>query len=78
MCKSQDKTFEAWIDARCKDATAKTRALIFQMAQIKFSVVVGKVWPTEFKSVNENMLTVTVDGISLDGTLNAREVQVKI
>ena len=76
--KNPDEAFESWIDARCEEATAQTRKLIFQMAQIKFSIVVGQVWPSEFKNIEENSLSITAGDLSLDCKLDMREIQVKI
>lgn len=75
---SPDDAFSSWIDAKCDQITKHTRSLIFQMAQIKFSVVVGQVWPSEFKSVNDNQMKVDVDGTELSCTLEMREVQQSI
>lgn len=74
----QPKVFEAWLDGQQKAATKKVRGLLFDMAQIKFSVVVGQVWFTEFKSLDENTLKVTVDGVDLEGKVEMKEVEIKI
>ena len=74
----QAKVFEAWLDGQQKAATKKVRGLIFDLAQIKFSIVVGQIWPSEFKSVDENTLKITVDGNEIEGKVETKEVQIKI
>ena len=79
--KSADKAkvFEAWLEAEQKAATKTVRGLLFDLAQIKFAVVVGQVWFTEFKSIDECQLTVTSsDGTTVEGKVEMKEVQVKI
>ncbi len=55
-----DKVFEKWISEKAQKAIQATRTLIFGMAQIKFAIVVGQTWPTEFASLDENTLTIKV------------------
>ncbi len=74
----QAKVFEAWLDGQQKAATKKVRGLIFDLAQIKFSIVVGQTWPSEFKSIDENTLKITVDGNEIEGKIEMKEVQIKI
>jgi hypothetical protein len=76
--KNQDKLFETWLDGQFKATQAEVRKLISEMAKSKFSIVVGQTWPTEFKSIDENSLTLTIDGVALVCTLNAKEVKVEI
>lgn len=75
---NQDALFETWLEGQAKATTAKVRGLLFELAQTKFSIIVGQVWPTEFSSLDENTLTVDIDGTSVVGTLNMKEVEVKI
>lgn len=74
----QAKVFEAWLDGQQKAATKKVRGLIFDLAQIKFSIVVGQTWPSEFKSIDENTLKITVDGNEIEGKIEMKEVEVRI
>lgn len=76
--KNQDKLFETWLDGQFKATQAEVRKLIGEMARIKFAVIVGQVWPIEFKSVEEDSLDITVDGIKLSCKLIAREVKVDL
>lgn len=72
------KALVAWLEAKRKEAQTKSRELIYTMAQIKFSILVGQIWPTEFKSLDENQMTLTLDGQKLDFTLDMHEEEVKI
>ena len=74
----KDQLLEAWIEGQQKTATNTVRGLLFEMAQIKFSVIVGQVWFKEFKSLDENTLTIDVDGQNIEGKVEAKEVQVMI
>ena len=74
--KDPDKLFEAWLDGQFKTTQADVRKLIAEMAQIKFSIIVGQVWP--FPTIDENTLEITVSGQKLLCTLTAREAKVEI
>lgn len=83
----KDRVFEAYLDGQQKAATKRVRELLFEMAQIKFAIVVGQVWFTEFSSIDENQLTVKVrrnptdpksPEIDVDGTVVMREVEIRI
>jgi hypothetical protein len=76
--KKQDDVFQAWLEAQAEGQTKITRGLIFDMTQTKFSIIVGQVWPSEFKSIDENSLTINVDGNAIEATLKASEVEEKI
>lgn len=76
--KNQDKLLETWLDGQQKAATAECRRLIGEMARTRFSIVVGQVWPVEFKSVEEDSLDITVDGIKLSCTLVTKEVRIEL
>lgn len=66
------------IDKGAKEAIKKTRALIFEKAQLLFSVIVGQVWFTEFASLDENSMSLTLDSQDLSCKVEMKEVQVKI
>ena len=76
--KNQDALFEAWLDGEVEAATKEVRRLIADLAQIKFSVVVGQVWPVEFATIEENTLEIEVDGQKILGKIEMREVEQKI
>jgi len=68
----------AWAEIKAKEATEKCRQLMFELAKLTFTVVVGQTWFTEFKSLDENKLTVTVNGATIEGTVEMKEIEVKI
>jgi len=76
--KKAAEVFEAWLDGQQKAATSKVRGLLFDLAQVKFAIVVGQTWPVEFKSIEENSLKITVDGVEIEGKVEAKEVEIKI
>jgi len=76
--KNQDKLFETWLDGQFKATQAEVRKLIGEMARTRFSIVVGQTWPSEFKSIDECQLNITVDGVALACTLVTKEVKVDL
>lgn len=60
--KAGNSGFEAWIVAKQMEATNAARKLMYEIAQIKFSVIVGQVWFKEFASLDENTLDLDVGG----------------
>lgn len=74
-----DQLFEAWLDGQFKDAQKTVRRLLAELARIKFSVVVGQVWFTEFASLDENSLEVTgPDGERISGKVEMKEIEIAI
>ena len=69
---------QKWLTGQTEAQIAKTRGLIWQTAQIKFSVIVGQVWFTEFKSLDENQLTVKIGTEDVVGTCELREIEIKV
>jgi hypothetical protein len=74
----KEALFEGWLDGQQKTATKKVRELLFEMAQIKFGIIVGQCWFTEFKSLDENTLTIDAGGQKLECKVDLREVEIKI
>jgi len=67
-----------WLQAKATEATKKARRYMFDMAQTKFSVVVGNAWFKEFSSIDEDTLDITVDGNTITGTVEPKEVKINI
>ncbi len=76
--KNQDDLLKSWLEGQAEAQTKVTRSLIADMAKTKFSIIVGQVWPSEFKSLDENTLTIKVDGQDIEAKLDQREVEEKI
>ena len=72
------KVFEAWLRGKQKALDNERRKQISAKAQQVFSIIVGQVWPSEFASLDENTMTLSLDGQSLACTLTAKEIDVKI
>lgn len=73
-----EETVTAWLEERAEEATSRARRLIYDVARIKFAVIVGQTWFSEFKSIDENEMDLTLDGERLHFSVVAREVEEKI
>lgn len=76
--KNPKSVHEKWLTGQTQVQIAKTRGLIYQTSQIKFGVIVGQVWFSEFKSLDENQLTLKLDGQDVVGTCELREIEIKV
>lgn len=74
----KERVLEAWLEGQTKAAKAKTRNLIFQVAQTTFALIVGQVWFNEFSSLEENSMTITVGKAQIDCKAEMREIEIKI
>jgi len=77
---SDDGASRAWLSARAMEWKTEARRRQRQLAEIKFSVVVGQRWFPEFETPGEGTLTVRVDGgaAEIQGTAELREFEVEI
>lgn len=69
---------QTWLEGRCKEIVQDTRGLLFQKAQQVFSIIVGQVWPKEFKSLDETTLEFEADGLKLTGSITPKETKIDI
>jgi len=76
--KDQDKAFRQVLEDRQTQSKADVRRLLHQISQIRFSVIVGQTWFTEFSSLDENSLEIEVDGAKIKGTVEMKEVEIAI
>lgn len=76
--KDADKVYGAWLDDQLSDAKVQVRKLLYEVSQIRFGVVVGQVWFSEFKSLDENTMSLTVDGQALSGTVEMKEIEIDV
>jgi hypothetical protein len=76
--KAKDALFEAWLEGQGKAATATTRALISEMARTKFAISIGQVWFTEFASLDECSLEITVDGNKIQAKVEMVEKKIDL
>lgn len=75
---NKDVAFKAWIEAKAKGSVQMARLLMYQMACTKFSIIVGQVWPKEFKSLDETSMTLKLGGNDLACEVKMSEVEIKI
>lgn len=76
--KNQDKVYEAWLKDQLDDAKTKVRKLLYETSQIRFGVIVGQTWFTEFDSLDDNTLTISPDGTAIEATVEMKEIQVEV
>jgi hypothetical protein len=70
---------EAWLDVQAGVAKAKVRDFIFQIAKTNFAIIVGQIWPVEFKSLDEGSLTIEpAPGTKVECKMELREIEIKI
>jgi len=74
----KDKVLEAWLEGEAKASKKAVRGLIFEIAKTTFSLIVGQVWFSEFKSLDENTMTVDVDGQKIEFKSELLEKEVKL
>jgi len=68
-----------WLETEQKAIVAKTRELMAQLAQRKFSVVVGHIWFSDMPSLDDNTLDIDVAGYGpVTVTANLKDVQVAL
>lgn len=75
---SPSNVHQKWLVGRRDAAVAVARFLMHRAAQIKYAILVGNVWFSEFSSIEQNELTVTLDGVDVKATFVAREIEVEI
>jgi hypothetical protein len=65
----QDGLFKQWLGDKLTESKKGVRKLLYEMAQIRFSIVVGQTWFNEFATVEEG--TLDIDGVT--ATVEAKE-----
>lgn len=80
--KNPRKLHEQWLTGQEKLAIATCRGLMHEKSQHLFSIIVGQTWFKEFKTLDENTMTVKVqteDGpLDITGICELKEVEIKI
>lgn len=71
-------THQKWLVGHRDVAVASARAFMHRAAELKFGVLVGNVWFPEFRSLDENTLTLTIDGEQIEATIEAREIEIPV
>ena len=73
---NQTELLKTWLEGQQKQARQQARDLLFKISQVTFAVVVGQVWFSEFGSLEEQQLTIDVDGAKVACTVEMKEVQI--
>lgn len=74
----RNRLLETWLDSELKSNQKTVRRLLYEIAKIKFSVIVGQVWFNEFNSLDETELEIMVDQNTIKCSVEMREIEVKI
>jgi hypothetical protein len=69
---------QAWIDKKARESTDEARGFMRHLAEIKFAIVVGKAWPSEFPKLGEGTMTMDFEGVARECTLTLREIRVDV
>lgn len=75
---NQGSLLETWIRDRFKESQGRVRQLLFEMSQIRFGVIVGQSWFSEFSSIEEDSMDLQVDGLTLSCKVAMKETEVKV
>lgn len=70
--------YEQWLTGMVEGYISNVRSLQLQLAKIKFAVLVGQVWFTEFSSIEDCTTKIDVDGKEIDCKVEQKMVEVKI
>ena len=70
--------FKEWAEKEKDAAIKQARQIQFKLARAVYSIIVGQTWFTEFASLDENSLDLTLDGLKLSFTAELKEVETKI
>jgi hypothetical protein len=75
---ARNDLLKVWLTDRRHDTIAQCRRLMREVAQIKFSVIVGQTWFQEFSSLDENTLVMNFDGSKVNCSANLYEIQINV
>jgi hypothetical protein len=74
----QKGVLKTYLETKSGILNKQRRKILQEIAQIKFSLILSKKWFTEFKSFDENQLSLNIDGQDLDFTFALEEKEEKI
>lgn len=69
---------KTYLETKSSILNKQRRKILQEIAQIKFSLILSKKWFIEFKSFDENQLSLNIDGKDLDFTFALTEKEEKI
>lgn len=76
--KDQKKAADEFFTKAARDAVSNKRSLISGKSQLAFTTIVGQVWFKEFASLDENSLDLQFDGLDIKGTVEMKEIEIRI
>jgi hypothetical protein len=74
----QEGVLKTYLITKSDILNKKKRKVMQEIAQIKFSLILSKKWFTEFKTFDENKLSLKLDGQDLEFTFDLTEKEEKI
>lgn len=74
----QKGVLKTYLETKSKILNKQRRKVLQEIAQIKFSLILSKKWFNEFKTFDENQLSINLDGKDLDFTFVLEEKEEKI
>jgi hypothetical protein len=74
----QDALYKQWLGDKLAETKREVRRLLHQMAQIRFSVIVGQTWFTEFATIEETIYTLNLPKGEVQCNVEMKEVKVEI
>jgi hypothetical protein len=75
---SQNKVLGEYLVKKTAELNVAKKAVLQKIANIKFSLILSKKWFNEFKTFEENKLSLKLDGVDLDFTFDLSEAEEKI
>jgi hypothetical protein len=75
---AQKRMLLTWLEEETRASIALCRDLMFKKAQLLFSVIVGQSWFSEFASLDQNSMSLDLDGQALSCKVEMSEKEVKI
>jgi len=74
----QRGVLKTYLETKSDILNKQRRKVLQEIAEIKFALILSKKWFTEFKSFDENVLNLTLDGQELTFTFDLNEKEVEI
>jgi hypothetical protein len=74
----QKGVLKTYLTTKSDILNKQRRKVLQEIAEIKFALILSKKWFTEFKSFDENVLNLTLDGQDLTVTFDLSEKEVKV
>jgi hypothetical protein len=70
--------YAGWLSSQAEGAVRETRSLIRQIAETKFAIILGQVWFTDCRDLDDNVKQIEVDGNTIEGSVELNEIEVPV